>query len=127
MQAEQQRERERFEAWYDAWIVEKRVHMTLKSEVWDAWQARAALSHPSTPQGWISVEDRLPAMDEPVLVYTPSSVVKVCFDEWCTYHEAPVSWSSATVETGEGWQNHEFEEVTHWMPLPPPPEQGSKG
>jgi hypothetical protein len=71
--------------------------------------------------GWVSVDERVPAKDEPVLVFSPDGAMGVSIDEWCTYHESPVSWSSATFITGEGWANHEFEQVTHWMPLPAAP------
>ena len=59
MQAEQQSERKRFEAWhiprygkgYSEWAEDKgRYAWDLTEELWAAWQARAALSHPSTPQ-----------------------------------------------------------------------------
>jgi hypothetical protein len=35
--------------------------------------------------------------------------------------EAPVSWSSATIETGLGWDDSDYDDITHWMPLPLPP------
>jgi hypothetical protein len=71
--------------------------------------------------GWVRVEDRLPEKDVPVLVFTPGNDnLKFHIDEWTTYRESPVSWSTVTVETGEGWGDHEFEEVTHWRPLNEP-------
>lgn len=61
MQAEQQSERERFEAWakdegydtantYDTERSRWRWLNPMTSDLWKSW--RAALSHPSTPQGW---------------------------------------------------------------------------
>jgi hypothetical protein len=47
MQAEQQSERERFEAWFEPYWSGPQSDL----QAWAAWQARAALSHPS-PQGW---------------------------------------------------------------------------
>ena len=69
---------------------------------------------------WISVHDRLPSDDRPVLVYTPSTRT-VWIDCWAMQHESLVSWSSATIETGYAWAEWGFDEVSHWMPLPEPP------
>lgn len=67
---------------------------------------------------WISVEDRLPPVGEQVLVYVPNSQYeKVQIDTWDMQREAPVSFSSETIEIGHGWDDHEFEDITHWMPL----------
>jgi hypothetical protein len=74
------------------------------------------------PVAWISVEDKMPPMDEEVLIYVPGAKFNsVDLDTWGEIREAPVSWSSATIPVGEGWGNHEFEEVSHWMPKPQPP------
>lgn len=84
-----------------------------------AWNRRA---QPQQPAGWISVEDRMPCDEEIVLVFVPNGrYQKVDFDCWRMQREAPLGFSSATIETGMGWDDHEWEEVTHWMPLPPPP------
>ena len=74
---------------------------------------------------WIGIDERRPEMDEPVLVFNPNGPLHVSIDEWCIYREAPVIWSSAAIETGEGWANHEFEQITHWMPLPAIPPSGA--
>lgn len=74
-------------------------------------------------QMWISINDQLPEGEEIVLVLVPGDQYqKVALDCWRMQRESPVSWSSATIETGMAWDDHEFEEVTHWMPLPPAPE-----
>lgn len=72
---------------------------------------------------WISVDDRLPELGVEVLVYKPASKWgKIQFDTWDEQHEAPLSWSSATIPTGFGWNDtDDFYDITHWMPLPPPP------
>ncbi len=71
---------------------------------------------------WISVEERLPTMGRQVLVSVEYDGKKYyALDEWDYYHERPVSFSSETICTGEGWQDHDFEDVTHWMPIPEPP------
>jgi hypothetical protein len=74
--------------------------------------------------GWISVEDRMPEPETECLVYGEtkwSTEPCVCVDTWTMQREAPLSFSSATIEIGYGWDEHEYEEVTHWMPLPAPP------
>ena len=74
---------------------------------------------------WVSVRERLPDSDSPVLVYTPKNAhAKVWIDCWQMQREAPLSWSSATIETGFMWDGFEFEDVTHWMPLPAAPVGG---
>jgi hypothetical protein len=74
------------------------------------------------PGEWIPVCERLPEIGIPVLVYTPrTEYLQHAIDEWVIYREAPVPFSSATIETGEGWGDHDYEDVTHWQPLPEPP------
>lgn len=58
------------------------------------------------PNEWVSVEDRLPEPTYCVLVYTTDFTIEV----------------DAIGSDGE-WISYE---VTHWMPLPAPPEEGEK-
>ena len=65
---------------------------------------------------WISVKERLPKNGEIVLVYA-----KEC---GCIVAEWRRKWSE-----WENWNSQEehrlqFEEVSHWMPLPEPPKEG---
>lgn len=71
---------------------------------------------------WISVNDRLPEMNQVVMVYVPEfDGFEIQLSEWVEYYEAPVSFSTETIKTGEGWADHDFDEVSHWQPLPEPP------
>lgn len=62
---------------------------------------------------WISVEDRLPELDAKVLCYfknRPHSPDVIC----------------ENVYFGSGQWMAEKSKVSHWMPLPEPPEEASK-
>lgn len=78
--------------------------------------------------GWISVKDALPMLDEEVLVYAIGKIepfigkhVFALCNRYiqCVFPSAPgyIMWSSP-------WQYfHTDYEITHWMPLPEPPEE----
>lgn len=92
----------------------------------------------SSPLRWISVTERLPEYDVPVHVMTDPkwgrwaggvSVAALrknrCGSPLCDEHIHPDYWSVNFLNTDfEGWLPGAFKdfEVTHWMPLPPPPE-----
>lgn len=76
---------------------------------------------PDMQSAWISVQDRMPPDDTPVLVYVPGNeLLAFAIDQWQMQREAPLGWSSATIETGMGWGDHDYEDVSHWMPLTAP-------
>lgn len=134
MQAEQQSERERFEAWckLDNPRYDPTDDSPLNRRDWKIWQA--ALSHPSTPQGWISVLDCLPDLpeeceDDGVKVYTWNGDF-VDEDVFAPEWEQPAGpCVGGWVRTGDWFCSDTANRVTHWMirHAPPPPEQGSKG
>lgn len=127
--------REEFEAWVKVAFpitspgaVEKHLdgryfyaHVEL---AWGAWKAALASrsTHPAAGGGWISVSERLPERDVQVLVYVPGAKYsKFQIDEWVVYREDPIGMGGPTIETGEGWGEHDYEDVTHWRTLSPPP------
>lgn len=67
----------------------------------DYWKAQAA-----APQ-WISVKDRLPERGESYLVLK---------DDGTSPYQLAIVWFDRT------WDFPNADEVTHWMPLPEPPE-----
>jgi seryl-tRNA synthetase len=96
-------------------------YQTMGREI-DALKQRIAELEAALSGRWVSVRDRLPDSDEPVLVYTPQNQhAKMWIDCWSMRHEAPLSFSSMTIEIGYMWEAFEFEEVTHWMSLPVAP------
>lgn len=73
-------------------------------------------------RGWIACDERMPDTASEVLVYVPDAKFNnIDLDCWRMQRECPIACSSVSVEIGMDWDNHEFEEVTHWQPLPEPP------
>ena len=76
------------------------------NDVWEEAQPNAAVPYKPTltpPNEWVSVEERLPEPTYCVLVYTTDYSIEV----------------DARGSDGE-WMSYE---VTHWMPLPVPPDR----
>ena len=76
------------------------------NDVWEEAQPNAAVPYKPTltpPNGWVSGEERLPEPTYCVLVYTTDYSIEV----------------DARGSDGE-WMSYE---VTHWMPLPVPPDR----
>lgn len=87
---------------------------------------------------WISVADQLPEDGARVLVHIPTNEVylpgKTGETERVTvivmkFHHNFFSEEKAVAKStqrhfwvGEGQSNHFFEDVTHWMPMPSPPD-----
>ena len=67
---------------------------------------------------WIPVEERLPEPDKQVLAIVSGRWENITFDR---AYEL-MSWSSDEGWIMEAWPELEDPEVTHWKPLPEPPE-----
>ena len=81
----------------------------LDKSFYPAIVARAIDNAPTVnPYEWISIEDRLPENDEPVLVYKYK------------YSEVYGNIETAYINNGH-WRGSIGEAITHWMPLPAPP------
>lgn len=90
-----------------------------------AYRAGLAATPAPAPQ-WVPVSERLPEPDSgEVLVWLTGG--RCAFDEWHTHREDPIGMSTTHVlDMGCMWRDYEFEEVTHWMPIPAAPEAGLK-
>jgi len=75
---------------------------------------------------WISVEDRMPSNDTEVLTIKNNSISDYCYPhtneeaQLIAFFSGEVWWDSAFPE--EVKEDNMVEYVTHWMPLPEPPE-----
>lgn len=71
---------------------------------------------------WIPTSERMPPPGDQVLAWCLSARGPYpMVDCWDEQHEAPVSFSSATIPVGLGWDSgNEFEQVSHWKPITPP-------
>lgn len=79
-----------------------------------------------TQNDWVSVEDKLPENDVPenavqvsVLVLTDRGAVKI---KNRTYHPARIYYGKFYPERWD-WGTFNADHITHWMPLPVPPEK----
>lgn len=71
---------------------------------------------------WISVEDRLPENEKVVICYTPcDGYMFVGF--YRTSKSKSYEWSSWQIITAMRSTKTITKKVTHWMPLPEPPEE----
>lgn len=122
-----EQERKAFEEWYASTYLPTPMHgrtfnkyptgvycLQHVQDAWQAWQARAAQSE------WISVEDRMPEIGAMVLLcgkYENEVIIAYCatgYFDGITYRE---HWGADINGTAE---------VTHWQPLPEPPETRGK-
>ena len=93
-------------------------------EVWADALATLRLAQSGAVGAWVSVNDRLPEDGTECLVivkYGNDPKFYRVIDTWRMQREAPVSFSSATIETGLMWDDHDFDDVLFWQPLPAPP------
>ena len=74
------------------------------NDAWDMWQEAKAQAVPE----WISVSDRMPPVDETVLV---------CWDH-APDVEPDKEYTTIDENLDEYWPNCQDEPPTHWMPLP---------
>jgi hypothetical protein len=76
-----------------------------------------------TTMKWIDVNKRLPETHESVLFYTKYNVIEKGFLVFEQGHK-PIKWNC--YNDFHGQQRVELKDVTHWMPLPQPPIEGSR-
>ena len=95
-----------------------------KNAAWLAWQARAELGHslvvnsPVTPDGWISCSERMPD-DKQYVWFFGESRGFAGRDTFEGYYDWSRNKWWAVTDIGE----EPASKVTHWMPLPEPPQE----
>ena len=67
---------------------------------------------------WINIAIRQPGHNEEVLV-TDGDIVTAAQADRQFYQDGRIRWSGWGF-SGYEWE-YDFEEITHWMPLPSPP------
>ena len=88
--------------------------------------------HSQEQPQWVSVEDKLPGIDEDVLILYESKVSPrktgyaiTCLKDSFYFGSTPIPYSKP--QWSEPWQYfRENNVITHWMPLPGPPEDVMK-
>ena len=72
---------------------------------------------------WISVKDKLPEMETPVLAIVKGQIrmaeIRTEYPNLEDTYSAFEYWD-CPLNDGQDWQN---EDVTYWMPLPNPPQE----
>ena len=105
-------------------FVDRKEVYTNGSELIQVFRVQQALDHYLPRQKWISIKDRLPEKDGTVII---------CFRQNGTIHVTSAEWESWD---GRFWNDRgrlispteaidptsPTYEITHWMPLPEPPE-----
>ncbi len=88
----------------------------LKMAFEDGYRAGVEVAQPK----WISVEDRLPKVEVLAANFAPKTY---------GYKEYIIGYVSPDWRKGEYYAENDYEilyNVTHWMPLPPPPKEDVK-
>ncbi|HAX4350364.1 TPA: DUF551 domain-containing protein [Escherichia coli] len=95
-----------------------------KNAAWLAWQARAklgrslAVNSPVTPDGWISCNERMPEDGQHVII--------LCDGAFVLYAQYRDGEFFDVVRNGEEFFETQSRNVTHWMPLPEPPQEAGQ-
>ncbi|EGD0453245.1 DUF551 domain-containing protein [Escherichia coli] len=92
-----------------------------KNAAWLAWQARAelgrslAVNSPVIPDSWISCSERMPNDGQHVII--------LCDGAFVLYAQYRDGEFFDVVRNGEEFFETQSRNVTHWMPLPEPPQE----
>lgn len=94
-------------------IIDQACHL-VTAQIGEAFLSKVrSMPTLTSPNEWVSVEEKLPPPKQNVLAYsTRSGIAEADYADgvWMQYR-----WSAV------------MESVTHWMPLPEPPEKESEG
>lgn len=118
-------------------VMEKMVELLTNSPQLDVldwttgWEEAAnyLIAHGVTVQEWIPVTERLPERDKEVLLIVHGWEDRLYYTGCLHRQEAERSWLTGIESKASDWKIWGFSYlrepiVTHWMPLPEPPEEG---
>ena len=92
---------------------------------------RIGLTKGGSTDGWISVTDRLPDKEEKYyLCYAKGGYQCICLWTDDIFGLCSTIGSFKNTRDEWGWSVHtkpQFDEITHWMPLPEPPKEVQDG
>nr|EGT6662692.1 DUF551 domain-containing protein [Escherichia coli] len=77
--------------------------------------------HPVTPDGWISCSDRMPEDTKMLLAFSQGEIVAAYWN-WVVNPIDYKKYRAFTYLSG-----YILDDVTHWMPLPEPPQEVNRG
>ncbi|ENJ9409751.1 DUF551 domain-containing protein [Escherichia coli] len=108
----------------DGWNACRAAMLHSAEPVSQAYKLNAlAGNYPVTPDSWISCSERMPKKNQNVLISVnfDSDLVEplICS---ARYTGSTFRRGEATIKPGNG-----VEQVTHWMPLPEPPQEVNRG
>ena len=104
--------------------IEINPHMLAWVEYWLTWMSEKLVFEAPIVDGWISVKDRLPPEGKAVIGYTPvDGCMFVGFYKTYRYSWQDTSVSYWYILTARGSTKTITKRVSHWMPLPEPPEE----
>ena len=118
-------------------VMEKMVELLTNSPQLDVldwttgWEEAAnyLIAHGVTVQEWIPVTERLPERDKEVLLIVHGWEDRLYYTGCLHRQEAERSWLTGMESKASDWKIWGFSYlrepiVTHWRPLPEPPEEG---
>ncbi|MEI1578954.1 DUF551 domain-containing protein, partial [Escherichia coli] len=83
--------------------------------------SETSTNHPVTPDGWISCSERMPDDTKMLLAFSQGQIVAAYWN-WVM---SPIDYKKYRAFTY--LSGNILDDVTHWMPLPEPPQEVNRG